>query len=208
MFDARISAFVAVAVVVIVTPGPDMMLIARHALGGGRRAALSTGFGVLAGLFVHAAAAAFGLSAVLATSATAFVAVKLMGAGYLVFIGITSLRSAWRGAQGDPTVVSSRDGQWWRFRQGLLTNVLNPKIAIMFISLLPQFVDRDGPILAQTLLLAAVFIGLGAIWVVSYAIAIAATSGRLAGDRARRAVSAVTGTVLVGLGLRLAFEDR
>ena len=208
MFDVHLAGFIAVAILVVISPGPDMLLVARHSLGGGAKAGVVTGLGVCSGLLVHAAAAALGISAVLATSATAFTVVKVIGGGYLVVIGLLSLRSALRReSDGAALQPAPERSMAWRFRQGWLTNVLNPKVAILFVSLLPQFVDRDGAVLAQTLFLAAVFILMGVLWLVPYALVVAKLGERLLGGMGRRVIEGVAGTVLVGLGIGLATTD-
>ena len=134
-----LAGFVAVAILVVVTPGPDMTLVARNTFAGGRITGLATSTGTCTGLLVHATAAALGLSALLLASSQAFTVVKIAGATYLIFLGIRTIIEAGRDA-------SFREGQkasdpWAAYRQGVLTNILNPKVAVFFLSLLPQFVD-------------------------------------------------------------------
>src|SRR5688500_6266113 len=136
-----VAGFIAVATLVVVTPGPDMTLVARNTFASGRLSGLATSAGTCSGLLVHATAAALGLSAVLLASSQAFTVVKVAGAAYLIFLGIRTILGARR-------ETSFRDGAkvdpWAAYRQGILTNVLNPKVAIFFLSLLPQFVE-PGP---------------------------------------------------------------
>ncbi len=205
--DGRYWAFVGAAIVLIVTPGPDMVLLIRNGAVGGRRVAAATGLGICTGLLVHATAAALGLSALLATSATAFTVVKLLGAVYLLWLGIRSLRSAWWGeahAEAARHVVGAAQG----FRYGLLSNVLNPKVAIFFLTLLPQFVDASRPALAQTLLLGATHWVLSLVWLLALSAGIGLAETVLASRRVRRWVDGVTGGLLVGLGARLAVTAR
>jgi threonine/homoserine/homoserine lactone efflux protein len=200
-----VVAFAGVVAVIVVLPGPDMALVLQNGLAHGRRAAVETAIGINAGLLVWAVAAALGIAALLHASAPAFTALKLAGAAYLVWLGVRALRAAWRGT-GEELVARGRTAS--PFLQGLLSNVLNPKIALVFTTLIPQFVDRGGSAVAQTLLLAAVFIGMGLVWLTSYALLVAKVGTFLRRSVVRRVLNVVTGTVLTALGVRLAFERR
>lgn len=199
-------AFAVVMAVIVVVPGPDMALVLQNGLARGRRAALETALGINAGLLVWAVAAALGIAALLHASAPAFTALKLAGAAYLVWLGLRALRDAWRGGAGPEERPALRQSS--PFRQGLLTNLLNPKIALVFTTLIPQFVDPGKPAVAQTLLLAAVFICMGLVWLTSYALLVARIGALLRRSPVRRVLNAVTGTVLTALGVRVAVTDR
>jgi RhtB (resistance to homoserine/threonine) family protein len=202
-------AFAGVAAVVVVLPGPDMALVLRTGVASGRRAALETAVGINAGLLVWALAAALGVAAVLTASATAFTVLKLAGAAYLVFLGVRALRDAWRGTSTAPGPEERRSRRTQSaFRQRLLSNLLNPKIALVFTTLIPQFVEPGGPAVAQTVLLAAIFIGMGLVWLTTYALLVAEVGALLRRPVVRRALDAVVGTVLTAFGLRLALERR
>ena len=175
-------AFIAVAIVIIVTPGPDMALITRNALVHGRRAALFTALGIMVGLMVWTAASVVGLVALLATSAVAFTVVKLAGAGYLVYLGIRtvlSLRDSPSGVSATPSAAPKGSP----FRQGLLTNLLNPKIAVLFTSLIPQFVSPGPSATLESVLLAAIFATLGLVWLTTYALVASAAAAMAAATR-------------------------
>ncbi len=202
-----VVAFVGVVAVIVVVPGPDMALVLQNGLARGRRAAVETALGINAGLVVWAVAAALGVAALLHASAPAFTALKLAGAAYLVWLGVRALLAAWRGTGGDAQ-VRSQGLTGSPFTQGLLSNLLNPKIALVFTTLIPQFVDPAAPAAAQTLLLAAIFICMGLLWLTSYALLVARAGALLRRPAVRRALNAVTGTVLVALGVRLAAERR
>jgi RhtB (resistance to homoserine/threonine) family protein len=202
-----VLAFAAVAAVIVVVPGPDMALVLRNGLAHGRRSALETALGINAGLLVWALASALGVAALLHASAAAFTVLKLAGAAYLVFLGVRALLEAWRGAGVGTDVPEDVRGRE-AFRQGLLTNVLNPKVAVVFTTLIPQFVDPTEPALRQTILLAAVFIAMGLAWLTAYALVVASVGAQLRRPVVRRALDAVVGTVLVALGVRLAVEPR
>lgn len=203
-----VAAFVGVVALIVVLPGPDMALVLQNGLARGRRAAVETAIGINAGLLVWAVAAALGIAALLHASAPAFTLLKLAGAAYLVWLGLRALHEAWRGSVDAPAEHLARRRKSSPFRQGLLSNLLNPKIALVFTTLIPQFVDPGGPVAAQTLLLAAIFIGLGLVWLTSYAFLVARVGALLRRSGLRRALNAVTGTVLTALGVRLAFERR
>jgi threonine/homoserine/homoserine lactone efflux protein len=192
----HVLPFLVVAVIVVVTPGVDMALVTKNALVHGRRAALATAFGVNVGIALWTLAAALGIAAVVRASAEAFDVVKFAGAVYLVYLGIQSLRRRERGA------VARR--RMSPFRQGLISNALNPKIAVFFTSLLPQF----GHSLPALLVLGAIFNAIGVVWLTVYALAAARGRAALQRPRVRAALDYVSGVVLVGLGVRLAFERR
>mgnify|MGYP002336102643 CR=1 FL=1 len=201
-------AFAGVAAVIVVLPGPDMALVLQHGLARGRRAAIEAAVGINAGLLLWAVAASLGVAALLHASAPAFTALKLAGAAYLVWLGLRALGEAWRGTPAAAAEPLPRQRRTSPFRQGLLSNLLNPKIALVFTTLIPQFVDAGDHAVAQTMLLAAIFIGMGLVWLTSYALLVAEVGELLRRSVVRRVLSAVTGTVLTALGVRLAFERR
>ncbi|HSJ93055.1 MAG TPA: LysE family translocator [Gaiellaceae bacterium] len=203
------TAFLGVVVLVIVTPGPDTALTIRNTLLGGRAAGLATAAGVAAGQAVWALAAAVGIAALVQASQPAFTALRLLGAAYLVFLGLQSLVAAVRGHRRAALDVAAR-GAGLRpavaLRQGLLSNLANPKMAAFFTSLLPQFVV--GPSFAPLFALGLVLCGLTLIWLAAYAVAVARAGDLLRRPLVRRAIDAVTGAVLVALGLRVAADRR
>jgi threonine/homoserine/homoserine lactone efflux protein len=205
MLDSLV-AFVAVSAVVICTPGQDTALIVRNTLTGGRSSGIATAGGVTLGILVWALAASVGLGAVLRASEPVFQFVKLAGAAYLVYLGASSLLAAARRRALDPALRGAAPlGSRRAFRQGLLSNLGNPKIAVFFASLLPQFVPDGAGAFAGSLALGLLFGVMGLCWLSLYAAAIAKARA-LIGDRVRRGLDALTGFVLVALGLRLATE--
>jgi threonine/homoserine/homoserine lactone efflux protein len=198
--------FIGVAAVVIVTPGVDMALVTRNGLVRGRRAAVASAVGITVGNLFWTAAAALGLAALVAASAAAFTVVKVAGALFLVYLGVKALRHA-----GRPLQLSKQGtdegGLGAGLRQGLISNLLNPKIAVFFTSLLPQFVGAD-PTALELLALGAVFSIMGLLWLCVYALVVSRGRDVLARPRIKRALDRVTGLVLVGLGVRLALERR
>jgi len=202
----ELVAFAAVAAVLILTPGPDMALVTRNTVALGRRAGLETSAGVCAGVLVHGCAAALGLSAILRTSATAFTVVKLAGAAYLVYLGMQAL---WRSRAGavlpdPPWGTSNRRANGSPFRQGLFSNVLNPKLAVFFLTLLPQFIDPHDAAAARSLLLAGIYSAMCAVWLVVFTLAVTRVREALRTPRVTMIVERVTGSVLILVGLRVA----
>jgi threonine/homoserine/homoserine lactone efflux protein len=197
--------FFAVAVIVVVTPGVDMALVTKNALVHGRRPALATAFGINVGIAVWTVAGALGVAAVVQASAAAFAVIKFGGALYLIYLGAQALRSA-RRARAETPVIRSSLGTAGAFRQGLVSNLLNPKIAVFFTSLLPQFVSHGT--LPALLVLGALFNAMGVLWLTSYALVAARGRDFLQRPRMKGALEYLSGIVLVGLGLRLALERR
>lgn len=208
--DATLLIFLGISAVVIVTPGQDTALSLRNAIAGGRAAGLATALGVAAGQLIWAVSAAAGLVAVLAAMEGVFTAIKYAGALYLIFLGLQSLRSALtRSAAPDlgagaPRRLAARKA----FAQGILSNLGNPKMAIFFASLLPQFVADGAAAFAIMLSLGAIFSAMTLTWLSFYAFAVAWAGALLQKPSVRRCLDAVTGTALIGLGLRLSVLER
>jgi threonine/homoserine/homoserine lactone efflux protein len=198
--------FLGVVALLTITPGADMAMVARSVLIGGRRDAFATTLGICAGCLAWAIVSAAGVAAVLAASETAYDALRLVGAAYLVWLGVQSLLAARRGDHLASDQTNGRRSS--PFRQGLLTNLFNPKIAVFYSTFLPQFIGPGDPALLLSILLAGVHIGLGLVWLTGYAWLLDRTVTAFRGSRVRRALDALTGTVLVALGLRLAAERR
>jgi RhtB (resistance to homoserine/threonine) family protein len=202
--------FLAVSAVVIIAPGPDMALVGRNALFAGRRAGVYTTIGVVLGLAVWSLAASVGVAALLRRSEPAFVALKVVGAVYLVWLGLQALRVAWRGNDRDTTAalaLSSRPGPRRALRQGFLSNLANPKIAVFFTSFLPQFASSNASF-AALLALGLVFCLMTLVWLAGYGVFVAKAGDVLRRPGIRRVMEGVTGTVLIGFGVRLATADR
>jgi threonine/homoserine/homoserine lactone efflux protein len=207
---ANIPAFMGVAAFILITPGPDTALVTKNALIYGRRAGLATSLGVAAGLLLWTLASALGIAAVVHASATAYETLKLIGGGYLVWLGIQALRTAGRHAAA-PTrgqVAPRRLDAGRGFRQGLISNLANPKIAVLFTSLLPQFIAGGQRVLLPFLVLGGLFAVMTLAWLGGYALMAAKAGGLLTRPRVRASLDRVTGLVLIALGLRLATESR
>jgi RhtB (resistance to homoserine/threonine) family protein len=207
---AHLLVFIGVAAIVIVVPGPDTAVVTKNVLVHGRRAAFGTSLGVGAGLSVWTLAAAVGVASVVRASAVAFTVLKLIGALYLVWLGLQALRAAGRteSVARFPAVSKPAMGALGGFRQGLLSDLANPKIGIFFTSLLPQFVDPGQSVLLPFLALGAVFVLMTLLWLSAYCLIAARAAKTLQRPRVKAAMDRVTGIVLIALGLRLAIEHR
>jgi threonine/homoserine/homoserine lactone efflux protein len=241
---ASLLAFIPVALLLTLIPGADMALVARNALALGLRGARWTILGILTGCLLHATASALGLSAILATSARAYDVVKLVGAAYLVWLGVQSIRQA--GVQIPRLAPLARDdgrvqiprlaplardddaaGSARRhpepsaqrgvegsalgshpFTQGFLTNILNPKVALFYLTFLPQFIPADAPVLRTSLLLAMIHNVLGFAWLSLYARFVDRLRVALTRPMVKAWLERATGAALVALGARLAWERR
>lgn len=206
--EARFFLFLTAAVLLAVAPGPGMLYVLARSLAGGKREGVLSAFGTFLGGMVHVLAAALGISVILAKSALAFAAVKYVGAAYLCFLGIRMILDARRdhgAAELSADLTPSRNP----LRQGVATEILNPKTALFFLSFIPQFVVRaDGHVFLQ-------FVTLGMISVVLNTTAdliVIAVAGPLgerirASARFRRRQQTVTGAIMVGLGTYLATSE-
>lgn len=210
--DSSVWAFLGISILVIVTPGPDTALTIRNTVIGGRPGGIFTALGVSAGQLVWALATSAGVVALLLASEPIFRAVKLGGAAYLIYLGARSLLAALRPpasalsmAEGAPR---RRLGPRAAFRQGLVNNLGNPKMAVFFASVLPQFAREGEGMLSILVLLGLVFSALTLAWLALYAAAIAAVGRALQRSGLRRAIEGLSGAVLMGLGARLAAESR
>jgi threonine/homoserine/homoserine lactone efflux protein len=199
--------FVTTGIMLNLTPGQDSVYIAGRSIAEGRRAGIASAFGVGTGGLVHVVAATLGLSVVLATSAVAFTVVKWVGVVYLAYLGMRLLVS--QSDDGIGAVSGGEEGgRAAAYRRGILTNLLNPKVAIFFLAFLPQFVDSSSPHRALSFLaLGGTFVFTGTIWCLVIAIVSArASEGIRRSERVGRLIRRLAGSVFVGLGLKLALE--
>lgn len=190
--------FVPVAVLLSITPGAATALVVRNAARGGRRHAFLTTSGNSIGVLAWGCFAAAGIAAIVAASAEVFDAVKLAGAVVLLVLGVRSLV----GRHAPDVTVSGRSA----FREGLLTSLANPKLAVFFVALFPQFIPRGAPVLPRALAMAAVIVGVDLIWYSALALLVARARKAFTEGGWGRRIERVTGAVLIGLGIRLAFE--
>ncbi len=207
--DGRLAAFILLSALLIVTPGPDTALIVRNALAGGPRASTFSAVGVAVGILAWALAATFGVGVLLERSSVAFTVLKLAGAAYLCYLGVRSLF-----ARGDDALPEGRQpirgaplSERSALRQGLLSNLLNPKTGAFFVTVMPQFlVSGDSPL--RLAIMVAAFESILLVWLIAYGHVVSRLGRTGPGLRVRRAMTRLSGAILIGLGARLAFERR
>lgn len=212
MINSHVISFLALAALLTITPGSDVVLVLRNSISRDSRAGLWTAAGICSGFFVQPLLAALGLAAIFVRSAAAFDAVKWAGSAYLIYLGAQSLRSAYTHWRGKGTIGSPINGDslkevcspWISFREGLLTNALNPKIAVFYFAILPQFIDPGDPVLLKSLLLAGAHYVMGAIWLTFLAIMAGKAKRLLMRRTVRTTFDATSGAVLIGFGFKLA----
>jgi threonine/homoserine/homoserine lactone efflux protein len=195
-----------VIILAAMTPGPDFVIVLRSVLKAGRRSGMACAAGIASGVLVWAVVTSLGVASLLAASAVAFTVVKLVGAAYLVFLGVRALLAARRGGYEQEPDSGGENAQRGAFTAGLVTNLLNPKVAMFFLALWPQFLPHDASVLDT-----AVMAGVAATAVLLWYLALANVAGVLrrflTAARVRRAIDAVMGTLLVGIGVRIAVSQ-
>jgi threonine/homoserine/homoserine lactone efflux protein len=211
--DSQLWAFLLVATLLAVTPGADTLLVVRNVLGRGRRAGLATIGGIAAGCVVHAVLSAVGVSLILVRSAEAFQLLKWGGAAYLIFLGIQSVRGWWRPDDAGPAAPpGGSDPTGARrlrsFLEGLLTNVLNPKVGLFYLAFLPQFIRPGDAVFARSLLLGALHVGIGVVWLSLLSLSVVRIRPLVESRVWRARLEGASGAVLIALGVRLAAERR
>ena len=205
MIDTEILAFATLAALLTLTPGADTMLLFRNVLRGGRGAGVATALGGRFGLVVHALLSAVGLSAVVAHSALAYDVLKIAGAGYLLWLGVKTILKAGSGAG-----LRAPVGRWTGhpFVEGFLTNVLNPKTAVFYLAILPQFVRPEDSVLSRSLLLCGIHVAMSLAWYLSLCLLFASAQRVLTRPRVRRVLDVGSGLALAALGIRLGLASR
>ncbi|MGI8554270.1 MAG: LysE family translocator [Dehalococcoidia bacterium] len=211
LLDARFGTYLLVSALLIVVPGPDMVLVTRNAIGSGRHAASITALGVALGILGWAVASAVGVESLLERSVVAFTLLKLAGAVYLGYLGLRSLLSSSQTGRlsvaPSATPPSKPVDDWTVLKQGTLGNLLNPKAGVIFVSILPQFIrPGDAPLRLIVMLLA--FEVMLLTWLNFYGYLVSRAGRSRLGARGRQILERVTGVVLIGLGVRLAVERR
>jgi threonine/homoserine/homoserine lactone efflux protein len=210
--EPGLVAFLGIAALVIVTPGPDTALTIRNTVQGGRRGGLGTALVVATGQAMWTVAASAGVAALLVASAPAFAALRLAGATYLVWLGVQAMWAAFRppGPAGDAADAGTgrRLTPGAAFRQGVVSNLGNPKMAVFFTSLLPQFAPVGDASFTALLALGLLLCTMTLAWLAGYAALIAKAGRMLARPRVRRLLEGVSGAALVALGARLALGSR
>ena len=211
MFDSLFWAFLALAALLTISPGADTVLTLRNTLSGGTRAGLCTMAGICSGFVFQPLLATLGVAALFVRLPVAFAAVKMAGAFYLVYLGIQSLREAirlWKTRNHDTGQVSltSRASGWKRYREGLLTNALNPKIAVFYFAVLPQFIKPGDPVFLKSFLMTFCHYAMGAVWLGGIAVCAGQLRTVLTRPRVKASLEAMSGLAMIGFGARLAFS--
>ena len=205
-------AYLLISLLVIITPGPDTALTVRNTLLGGRSNGIATALGVSAGQLIWVLATSVGLVAVLLASEQIFNAVRLAGAAYLVWLGIQTLWGVFKpgSAPASESLPSTRrhPPRLAGFRQGLISDLSNPKMAAFFASVLPQFAPEGQGMLSSLVLLGLVFVAMTLAWLALYAVVIASAGEAFRRSRLRRTIEGIMGATLIGLGVRVACEQR
>jgi threonine/homoserine/homoserine lactone efflux protein len=199
-----ISAFSALAALLTISPGPDFVLVLRTAIGYDRSRAIAASLGICSGLLVWGIVSAIGITALLAASKVAYNALRVAGAAYLLWLGIDAFRRAGQLDDGNETPRSRTCFQ--AFRTGLINNVLNPKVGIFYVTVLPTFIPRGTSVLSMTLLLASIHVVMGIAWLVGVATLVDRSRALFAHRRTRRRLEQATGVALVGFGVAVALD--
>jgi RhtB (resistance to homoserine/threonine) family protein len=203
-------AFVVTSMLLILTPGIDTALVTRNMVSSDTKGGWFTACGIASGILVHTLAAGLGLSAILMASSNLFEVVKIIGAVYLIFLGIQSLRSRQikQELQGNLPDSPTHQSPLRLYRQGILTNVLNPKVALFFLTFLPQFTDTNTDFFYQVLFLGLTYSGLTLGWFACYILLVNRIRQWLMRPKVQQYIEKITGLVLIGFGIRLAVETR
>lgn len=206
MTSAALWGFTVVAILAVITPGLDTMLALRHALLRGRRAGFTAVLGINTGCLIWGTASIVGLTALLTASELAYNAVRVLGAAYLIWLGTTALWKTLPRNRKPEVPAEDVPGGRSAFRAGLMTNLLNPKVGVFYMSLLPQFLPTGPTASAWGALLVAIHLTAGLLWLPSLVWVAGRARAFLQKERVRRWMDRVTATVLVGLGVKLAAE--
>ncbi|WP_153447172.1 LysE family translocator [Vibrio algicola] len=211
LYIINASAFLITITILTLTPGLDTAIVIRNTTRNGSVHGCITSLGICCGLFVHATLSAIGISAILLQSAQLFHIMKWIGAAYLVYLGITSLIGVWKG-QGKleiGNVTTKQSASIKRsFREGLLSNVLNPKTAVFYLAFLPQFINPEYSPLLQSLLMASIHFVIAMVWQCGIATMIHSAKNWVQNSSAMKWMEGVTGVVLVSLGIKLALDSQ
>lgn len=207
---ALFAAYLAAATLLALTPGPDTMFVLASSASGGSRAGIAATLGISTGGLVHAAAATFGISALIAASPEAFDTIRIVGAVYLLAIGIQAFMRLRKAATQGAAALVAASTLGVAYRRGLLTNISNPKVILFYVAFLPQFANPAlGHVPFQILLLGFTQMVIGALWLMTLALAAGSAAERLAGNgRMRRWLDGVAGSVYILLALRIFLLER
>ena len=207
---ALTAAYLIIALAVALSPGPDVLFVLANSLQHKLKGALASALGIGAGSLLHALAAAVGISALIAASPLAFDALRYAGAAYLAWLGFQALRSWYRGTGIDPASPRETETTALRvFQRALLTNILNPKVIVFYLALLPQFVNPElGQVGLQIFLLGSMHAGIGVVYLASIGFAAGRASDWLATTSFGRWMDGIAGVFFIGLAIRLALSGR
>ncbi|WP_394237263.1 LysE family translocator [Niallia oryzisoli] len=200
--------FVLMCIFLILLPGPDTAIATKNTVTIGKLGGLKTALGTCCALLIHTSAAVLGLSAIIVKSALLFSVFKYVGAVYLIYLGVKTLWSL-RKKEGAASVETNPKGPFKNtscFKQGFLTNLLNPKVAVFFLTFLPQFVDADSNTFIPFLLMGITYTALTAVWFLLYIYLINQISAFMKKPKTQHMIEGITGTVLIGFGIKLALE--
>ena len=203
-----LAGFALLAAVLTIIPGLDTALVLRSSLTQGRRHAYATAFGICSGAFVWGAAAAVGASALLAASEFGFMVLKLAGAAYLIYLGVSMFVKTFVRREKSAETARPTGSLWAAFGRGVLSNLLNPKVAVFYIAVIPQFIPEGVPALPMGLALGLVHIVESMVWFTAIIFATQFARRWLSSPRSARIIDRVTGGILVGFGVTLAIEAR
>ena len=207
----NVSLFLVMCILLIILPGPDTAIATKNTLTVGKKGGLQTIIGSCCGLLIHTFAAVIGLSAIIVKSAYVFAILKYVGAVYLCYLGIKTLWAlkALRSQQieeNDETMTDDKYDSHSSFKQGFLTNITNPKVAVFFLTFLPQFVDGTGNTFLPFLTMGVIYTALTAMWFVFYVYLLDKISAFMKKPKTKTVIEGLTGTVLIGFGIKLALE--
>jgi RhtB (resistance to homoserine/threonine) family protein len=202
------GSYLLIVVLIVLAPGPDTMVVLKNALAGGARGGLLASLGIVSGSVIQGTAVALGLGLLITRSQPVFHTLKWLGALYLAYLGFQALRGAWRGQyEGLDDPRRGRSGGFRRFREGFLSNITNPKVLVLFLSVLPQFLNPATTTTWDALLLAYTVAVLGGLWLVVLLLFVHRVRDLLARRRVRRGLDGVAGTALIGFGAAFAAES-
>lgn len=203
---ASYGTYLIFVVLVVIAPGPDTMVTLKNALAGGTRGGLLAAAGIAAGNFMQGTAVALGLGALIVRSHPLFLALRWAGVMYLCYLGVNALLAARRGDYRAIDELRSRSSGFRRWREGFLSNITNPKVLALYLSVLPQFLNPAHTTIGDALLLAYTVVVLGGIWLLVLMLLVHRVRAMLQRRKVRRTLDAVTGTALIGFGIGLATE--
>lgn len=200
--------YVFMCIFLIILPGPDTAIVTKNTLTVGRSGGLKTAMGTCCALFIHTSAAILGLSAIIVKSALLFSVFKYVGAVYLIYLGVKALWSLWKKDElaNSEMTIDRQFNNSSCFKQGFLTDILNPKVAVFFLTFLPQFVDPGSNTFVPFLIMGITYTALTAIWFLLYVYLINQISAFMKKPKAQNIIEGITGTILIAFGIKLALE--